>query len=267
MTDIGTSLQATQLLIAGAPNFRDLGGYETADGRRVRHGVLYRSEALALSDASDRAALAGLGIRFVCDLRSAHERETAPTAWPPDRAPETLHLDVGMDLRAGNAALVRILAADPTVRGVRAMLMASYGAMPRAFAPGLRGFLDALLSEKLPALFHCTAGKDRTGFLGAVLLETLGVPRETIRYDYALTSRYSDMPRMMRTAAVYVAALTGRDDHGADMLETLCGTDPDYIESSFAAIARDWGSTEAYLRAVAGFGAPERTRLRDLLLT
>jgi protein-tyrosine phosphatase len=252
-------------LLAGAPNFRDLGGYETIDGRVVRHGLLYRSEALSLTDPADIAALGALGIRFVCDLRSGRERDAQPTTWP-DAAPETLHFDVGMDLRAGNAALADILAADPTARGVRTMLIASYGAMPRAFAAGLRPFLDALLARKLPALFHCTAGKDRTGFLGAILLDALGAPRETIHRDYILTSRRSDVQRMMATAALYVGAITGAAEHDREMLQVLCGTDADYIDAAFAAITRDWGSTEAYLEAAAGFGPAERASLRDLLL-
>ena len=89
-----------ELRLQGAPNFRDLGGYVNADGKRVKHRLLYRSEGLHQLTAEDHAVLHDLGLKLICDLRSDFEREKKPTVWPEHMLPETLIMDVNADIRA-----------------------------------------------------------------------------------------------------------------------------------------------------------------------
>jgi protein-tyrosine phosphatase len=98
-----------EIRLKGAPNFRDLGGYTSADGRRVRRGKMFRSEGLHQLKTDDYVALHDLGIRLICDLRSDVEREKKPTVWPAHMLPTTLVMDVNADLRANNSDLMDML--------------------------------------------------------------------------------------------------------------------------------------------------------------
>jgi protein-tyrosine phosphatase len=255
-------------ILACAPNFRDIGGYEGPGGAKVRTGRIYRSQLIARPTEADKIALRDIGIRYVADLRGRHERDVAPNIWMENPQPELHHLNIGMDVRAGAGELLGILAADPTVNGIRAMMMRTYSLLPGAFVGRLGPFFDAMLTgDKFPALIHCTAGKDRTGFLTAVLLLTLGVPRDAVQYDYGLTEKFTDMERMMQASAAYLQGIVGdRIVPTDDMLRLLCGTSPDYLNAAFAAVERDYGSVEAYLERTAGLDAAKREALRRLLL-
>ena len=255
-------------ILACAPNFRDIGGYRGADGGAVRSGRIFRSQLIARPSDDDKAALRRIAIRYVCDLRGAHEREAAPNRWLEEPLPVLSHLDIGMDVRSGAGELLGIIAADPTVNGIRTMMMRTYSLLPGAFAGKLGPFLDALLAgAHFPALIHCTAGKDRTGFVTAMLLLTLGVSRDDVDYDYALTEKFTDMERMMAASAQYLTGIVGDKIVPSDaMLRLLCGTSPDYLDAALAVIDADYGSAEAYLEQTAGFDAAKRAALRQLLL-
>src|SRR5215212_1831575 len=186
----------THVPLPGTANLRDLGGTPTADGRVVAARRLYRAEALvsggtptqcSVWDPAHAAAYGALGVRTVLDLRSAAEASRERSAWPGATGAEYISLpideggegdtDYVADIRAGRRS--RFTVDD----------MADYYALTlrrrRAeFAAGVRVIADA---ARLPVLVHCAAGKDRTGLLVALVLEALGVPRETVVADYALT--------------------------------------------------------------------------------
>jgi protein-tyrosine phosphatase len=255
-------------ILASIPNFRDIGGYAGANGRTVKKGKIYRSQLIQKLTDEDLAKLRGIDIRYVCDLRGAPERERAPNAWVEEPMPLLRHLDIGMDVRAGSDVLLGMITADPTVNGVRKMMMFTYSMLPGSFAGKLGPVLDDMLTGRdFPMLIHCTAGKDRTGFMTAVILLTLGVSLEQVQYDYALTNDYSDMDRMMAAAGAYLKDIVGEQvqaDH--DMLRLLCGTSPDYLNAALGVVEKEYGSVEGYLEKTAGFDAAKRERLRDLLL-
>jgi protein-tyrosine phosphatase len=255
-------------ILACAPNFRDIGGYTGADGRTVRHGQVFRSQLIARPSEADLATLRRIDIRYVCDLRGEHERAIAPNSWIEQPFPVLSHLDIGMDVRAGAGELLGIIAADPTVNGVRRMMMFTYGMLPRAFEGKIGALLDDMIAgDHSPVLIHCTAGKDRTGFLTALILLTLGVPLDEVHYDYALTEHYTDMDRMMAASAAYLKGIVGDTvEADSEMLRLLCGTSPDYLGAALGAIERDYGSVENYLAQTAGFDAAKRERLRVRLL-
>jgi protein-tyrosine phosphatase len=255
-------------ILASVPNFRDIGGYTGVDGRTVRHGQIFRSQLIHNAAPADLETLKKIGIRYVCDLRGEPERATAPNSWIEQPFPVLTHLDIGMDVRASAGELLGIIAADPTVNGVRGMMMFTYSLLPRAFEGKLEGLLnDMIAGSQSPMLIHCTAGKDRTGFLTALILLTLGVPLDQVHYDYALTEKYTDMERMMAASAAYLKGIVGdKLEADAEMLRLLCGTSTDYLNAALGAIERDYGSVDNYLAETAGLDAAKREKLRVRLL-
>jgi protein-tyrosine phosphatase len=255
-------------LLECAPNFRDIGGYPTEDGRKVRSGLIFRSQMVVGPSAADIDMLGDIGIRYICDLRGAREAEQAPCHWPTGVACETRKLDIGADVRAGAELLLDIIVADPTEVGIRRMMLATYSLLPLSFQGKLGVVLDDLVSgDRFPAVIHCTAGKDRTGFTIAILLLTLGAPMEIVRHDYMLTARYLDIARMMAASAGYLKSVVGdRVTPSEAMLRMLCGVHQDYLDAAIGAVMRDYDSVEGYLEKTAGFNAAKRERLRELLL-
>lgn len=257
------------LHLASAPNLRDIGGYRTEDGQWVRMGLIFRSDGLdELSDA-DKAVLDELGIALVCDLRTEGERTDAPDILPAGA--ETVSLDVladGEDIAAQVTDV--ILSGDPAAqqellgdgRGEQLMVEGGRAIVTLASAREAYGRMFERFAEpeSHPALFHCTAGKDRTGWGAAVVLSLLGVPRETVMDDYLVSNDYlaSDNVATLDAAGALIDPA---------LLEPVLGVAPEYLESSFEAVEDEYGSIEAY--ATEGLGLDDATldALRGQLLT
>ncbi len=166
--------------LEGAFNFRDLGGYDTSSGKTVRVGMLFRSDNLSGLSDGDLETIEGLGIRTVIDLRTPREAEVRGT-FPVDR----LKVDYVQ------SSLIDISADHSLAKGDRAheYIFFRYTQMLIEGARGIKAVFDLLLSpHSLPAVFHCAVGKDRTGLIAALILDSLGVGRDSIVQDYALTS-------------------------------------------------------------------------------
>jgi protein-tyrosine phosphatase len=251
--------------LTGAPNFRDLGGYAASDGRRVKLQRVYRSGALADLTDTDLEQILDLDIRLVCDLRSEHERRLFPSRWPAGHSTDTLQFDISADMRALNDTLRRTLLDDPSEKGAHAMMRHAYRLFPKAFAPRLHELFDYLLDDGLPLLLHCTAGKDRTGFVSAILLTALGVPRETVYSDSLLSAEYCDLEQLALSVTPLMAQLLGREPE-LRTINAINGVSPEYLDASFAAVVEDYGSVDAFLEHAGGLNAEKGQRLRDLLL-
>jgi protein-tyrosine phosphatase len=253
-----------RLPLDGAHNFRDLGGYATADGRRVKWGVLYRSDALAdLSDA-DLAYLERLDLKRVVDFRSRLERER-----DPDRIPAAAGLDVVLRPIQGDALdpaelRERLMSGDGSADDWKQLLIEANRAFVRDFGEVYAGFLrDLADAAELPVLFHCTAGKDRTGFAAAVALLAAGVPRETVMRDYLLTNHFSadHTERVLTVLRIFSLFRTQ-----PDAVRPLFEARREYLQAAFDTIDAEFGGTDAWLRQ--GLGADDALlmRLRDNLL-
>ena len=240
------------LPLQGAVNCRDLGGYAAADGRQLRWGLLYRSDSLAeLSDA-DLAQLAARGLRTVCDLRGEPERAHKPSRALP--AGTTVH-PIGFMPHRGDELLADTREGRIGIDEIERRVCEIYRRFVTEQADTYARLLRLITQERLPLLFHCTSGRDRTGFASAVVLMALGVPRATIAEDYALSNQYRRDLTFQIGAAV-----------SAEVMTTLTQAHPNYLAAAFAAIDQHYGDDGNYLRAAIGLSATRRQQLQHLLL-
>ena len=243
-----------RLRLASADNLRDVAGpgYATRDGGRLRTGVFYRSNDLRLTDA-DLATLTSLGLRAVIDLRSPAEIALHPDPVIPGA--EGLHFDAlgiplermaGLRSREAAVALMdevyRRFVTDEHTR-------AAFGAVLRQLATGG------------PQLFHCTAGKDRTGWVAALLLHIAGVDDPTIEADYLLTNARSAASRARVEAEI--AQHVGPD--AVAVYEPTLVVDVEYLDAALSTVATEYGDRSSYLRDGLGLDEPVIERLRALL--
>ncbi|MCY1277731.1 Tyrosine-protein phosphatase [compost metagenome] len=254
----------TPPLLTSAANFRDLGGYQAQCGRKVRHGLLYRSEALCELSDTDLETLRSLDIRLLCDVRSDGERLQAPNRWPVDAPVATLNLNISADLRASHATICKLLAGTPDAWHAEQAMLATYRMFPQAFVQSLPMLFEHMLGGKLPLLFHCAAGKDRTGFIAALILSALGVPRETIYFDYMLTTERWHGVRSEASTRRYLTPICDGEPSD-EVIRTLCGVHPAYLDAAFEVIDELFGSRHRYL-AASGLPEAAQERLKDLLL-
>ncbi len=261
----GTELEAALRLI-GAPNFRDLGGIPTRDGRRVRNGQIFRSDDLSRLTTDDFEILTPLAIRLICDLRGAIERTERPSRWPEALATERLHANLSPDLQVGHGFHGALLQDDPSADNARLMMLETYRRLPKNSMAGIRSIFGRLAAGELPALIHCTAGKDRTGFICACLLHTLGASPETIMSDYLVTVSRLDLDMM----AASIGGLLQQMLHlqkplPRAALDVINSVVPEFLIAAFDAVDAQFGSMDQYLQA-AGIDAALRLQLQDQLL-
>jgi protein-tyrosine phosphatase len=253
-------------LLDAAPTFRDLGGLAIADGRHVRTGRLYRAGGLQQLAAGDCESLQRLGIRRVFDLRSELECRLHPSAWGDACGARVVQCDVNRDIRAGGHDLLDLLRGGRGEAGAREMMRRTYRGFGIAFAQQLpRLFAMLLADENLPALIHCTAGKDRTGFACAMLLHALGADEGTIVADYLDTAEFLGSDSILRATAQMLEAYLGEPPDGG-VVKAVAGVRAEYIEAALDEIRRTHGSLERYLQLVGGLDPSRRARLQAMLL-
>lgn len=247
--------------VQGTLNFRDLGGYPTVDGGRVRWGMVYRSDHLAEVGEEGWATLAGLRIREIFDLRHDAERDRQPSRVPPELPIRTTLLAIGGEA-AGVPDVVDLLSAGgEDAFGIDFMIAMYQGLVSdhaRTFAT-LLGHLAQ--SERLPAVFHCTAGKDRTGVASALLLSVLGVARDVVLDDYELSTRY----RSERRIAVLRPRLEAAGVDVERVRPFLSAPRP-ALEAALAAVDIEHGGVEQFLVEMGGADGGTISALRDVLV-
>ncbi len=245
--------------LEGAANFRDLGGYQTIDGHHVRWGLIYRSEALGRLSQEDLSHLSTLGLRLICDLRTPMEISRVP-----DLVPQTA-LWAATPVQEGDfdSSMLRTLLFNRKI--IPELMRQSYPKLlaenPQRFGAVLTRFADP---DNLPAVFHCTAGKDRAGLTAALLLGLLGVPEKTIVEDYTLSN--------MAFEQLYASFTEDNQSSLRRMgiplkeLYPMLIADPTWMEGALAFITETYGSIQAYLLQAAGMYMADLDRIRDNLL-
>lgn len=227
----------TPIRFSGVHNFRDIGGSLGAGGRRVRTGLVFRSANLSGVTAEDRATLDQLGFRYIIDFRTTKERLRQPTplsveSWARDH--DTSRGDLVAMLKNGEA----------DASSCRSLMMRSYRTFALEQAPAISELFRRIARQDFPVLFHCTAGKDRTGVAAALLLSHLGVSREDIAADYLLSNEVR--ARLFDDVRAALAEL-GIDSLSEATLDPMVGVELPYLDAMFDTLVAEFGSTDAFL--------------------
>lgn len=248
--------------IPGARNLREMGGYPTRDGRRVRRGMLYRGGHPGDVTAEHLEGFERLGLRAILDLRTTEERAEHP--WSERLRAMLEYWAREYSLSAGE--ILRILR-DPSARAdiMRDRMLDSYRRFHQEHQESISALFRLLQDGRVPLMINCTAGKDRTGVVCAILLTALGVEEEVVRRDYALTEELHppSLPLFNGGADSPYAFMAGVDP---DVWRTLMRSEPAYIDATFATLHETYGTVEEYLQAVHGVGSSELKILRNSLL-
>jgi protein-tyrosine phosphatase len=254
-----------RLPLQGAKNFRDLGGYRTAEGRYVRWGLVYRSDYLVDLTAKDFAYLNALGIRLVCDVRSDAERMRAPDHWVGN-APEFFSIPIGPN-RDGTLTPEQLKQRVAALSNESKDSTRGYDKLAIDFAPQFGNILRRLAAGDLPAVEHCSSGKDRTGVFSAILLTALGVPRNIVVQDYLLTTRYLLAPDSIEKTTADLQKIFGLSQPpDASTVQTVMTTKPGTLQATFASLDKSYGSFDGYLRNALKISDSDLATLRQRLL-
>ena len=249
------------ILLEGTLNFRDIGGYPTRFGRHVRRHRVYRSDSLATIGDAGWERLTELGIKEIFDLRHEVERRTAPYE-APDGINAT-NLAIGpKEVQVEAADVFELLkAGGPDDFGVDYMVdmyCRIFDDHANVFGELLTHLADA---KRLPAVFHCTAGKDRTGIAAALVLSVLGVDRETVLHDYELTNEYRSSRR--------IEALRPRlEAEGIDVerVRPYLSAPRPALEAALAGVDLEYGGVDGFLTRRAAVSEGILDALREVLL-
>lgn len=238
------------LALEGLTNFRDLGGYTGLQGRPVKWRRLFRSDQLGALTPADQQRLVELGIVRAVDFRGMHERAAQPYALP-GVTQYALHIEPTVVQRVQE--LLQKGSAPTPAETVR-LMQDTYRAFVHDNAPRFAELLQLLLASDAPLVFHCTAGKDRTGFAAALVLLALGVPRELVMQDYLLTNGLYRRPESLRSSAP------------EEVLNVIWRVREDFLQAALQAVDRDHGGVPRYLEQRLGVDEAARRRLADLYL-
>jgi len=232
------------LPLEGGINFRDMGGYATVDGRRVKWRHLYRSGTMTRLTEADREHLAGRGIRTVIDFRTGSEQESEPNHWAIG-ADGTLYWSRDHEEVFGN---IHEMAASglPSLADAMRVMEDGFRHLPFQQAEAYAEMFRRLAASEVPLAFHCTAGKDRTGGAAALILAALGVPREAIIADFTMTERAVDLQKalLQRKPDPKYAHFARLAD---DVRSAFGGAKPSYINAFMDSVDEKCGSVENYL--------------------
>ncbi len=248
-------------------NFRDIGGYSTSEGAKVAMGLIYRSGHLADITPETGDKLAQMNVQHVVDFRSDHEKEWAPLKTVETWSPDYHAVPIGGNAAAWIKSMLDEMGSskrpgDPLF----AEFIKAFQNIPTLNVGGIKGLFDVLRTRTQGAvLFHCTAGKDRTGVTGALILKTLGVHRDDIYQNFMDTNRAVNLEKKSVEIAEKVGKRLGMTVNPKDILP-LVGVAPEFLDATFAIIDEKYGCFENYQRDGLGLDVKAIDHLRKTYL-
>lgn len=244
--------------IKGAVNFRDLGDYSTKEGKTIKWRKIFRSGKLSGIEDTELGSLKDLQLKSICDFRTIAEQTAAPDKWHQIEQLNRFSLPIGK----GRVDKLEWLKNLQSEEGRKNHLVVANKTYVFDEIPTYKAFFEILLNEQnYPLLYHCTAGKDRTGFATLLLLSALGVDKETILEDYLLTNQY---------LASFAKKNIGRlsKDLGLSKAQILpiFQAQERYLQTGIDLIEEGYGTIENYLEKELEVGPIQIKRLKEILL-
>jgi len=243
----------------GAYNTRELGGYETTDGRSVKWGMLFRSDKLSDISNTDQVYLQNLGIKKIIDFRSKEEKKEDPNIIPKGINYIEMPISVDGAMRSKIEAVLK----GETNKEVKSFLIDANKEFISNYTGVYEEFLRNLIDDEGPALFHCTAGKDRAGFAAAITLIALGVSKEDVIQDYMKTNQFTQERIEEIIGQIELMTLYQTD---AEILRPLLGVEREYIETAFQTAEKKYGSLENFIRDGLNISDEDIQKLRNKFL-
>jgi protein-tyrosine phosphatase len=254
----------SRIEVTGSRNLRDLGGYHTMDGSEIKKGVLYRSDHLGQISKADLEKIAALSVKTEYDLRGEAEITSSPPRLPKIVPVKVVTLSVFYQGLEPWMTAQKILEGDVEEGEFHDVMVQAYKSYVLDFRSQWSILLKGLAKpETTPALIHCTYGKDRTGVAVAIILSSLGVPRQKIMEDYLLSNKFWESKTDTYSCLANCASgfRTPRNE-----VRALMEVRPEYLQASFAAIDEHYGSFDNYLEQGLGMDEEALENLRTALL-
>lgn len=248
----------------GVENFRDFGDYAAA-GRRLKRGLLYRSAHHGNATEADLAAMQGMGLAVIVDLRRPNERDRDPCRRWQGFAATLIENDIGKV--EDDPWHLFIAGSDLSEESFRRYMVDYYREAPfvERHVDLYSRYFKALATAEGPVLIHCAAGKDRTGILAALTHHLAGVSEDDLIEDFLLTNDAGRFERRVPVMMKVMQEMTGRAPSEA-AVRTALGVEAHYLETAFAAIHRQHGSLDAYLDRVLGVDDAARQAIHDRII-
>lgn len=253
-----------KLPFTGAHNFRDLGGYKTEDGRRIKWGKIYRSDNLHSLTDEDVKYLSRLNIKSVVDFRSDEERESEPDRLTPDMT--QVLLPIKFQPKELDDESLKNLMKNLTFGTLDSSnLLTDFNiVIVKDFADEYKKFFRHVIENNAePIVFHCTAGKDRAGFASAMILTVLGVPREKVIEDYLLTNTYVKDHVDSEMLEIELKTFFRAD---TDNLRKINLVAERYIQAAFDTIDSEWGGMDNYISTALSLTEEDILKLQNFYL-
>ena len=239
-----------EIHLEGTTNTRDIGGYQTSDLRTLRWGQIIRSENLSRLTASDFQKLEEIGVKTVIDLRTVREHDKAPTVWLGDNPPQFHHFPVGDAHNDWFKAQRKIMRRNSfTEEQALEHMVEGYRMIAEVGPPSYQKLMDVVLDQSnWPILIHCNAGKDRAGVAVTLILEALGVDRDTIMEEFLLTNEIgrSEKKSVLLANESKKYSRNGRGP-SASAWYPIVGVQAEMLETFYASVTEQYGSMDAFL--------------------
>jgi protein-tyrosine phosphatase len=239
--------------LKGTTNTRDIGGYQTSDLSILRGGQIIRSDKLSKLTAKDFQKLEAIGLKTVIDLRTNKEHDESPTVWKGDNPPQFFHFPVGDSKNEWFTAQRKMMKRNRfTEEQSLEHMVEGYRMIAEEGTSSYQKLMEVVLDESnWPVLIHCNAGKDRSGVGVALILEALGVNRETIMDEYLLTNEIS----RIEDKAVFLSKESKNSSRGSRFSKgttpsawlPIVGVRAEMLEAFYVSVDEKYGSMDAFL--------------------
>lgn len=254
MAQISDSLQR-KIFLNGGVNFRDIGGYPTKDGKTVKWGKIYRGAELANLTLTDIVELEKRKVHNILDFRGPSEVEAAPDKLPKNAI--LISLPAGSETVGDKMQMLKMMTSSKNADSLLLPFYANTEPFEKRYKPMFQALLNSNSDSAL--LFHCSAGKDRTGIAAALILTVLGVDEKKVMEDYLASDYYrqSDNLRMKKM-------LVNMYKMDENVVDGIMGTRPQYLQATFNAIITQYGSMDSFFKTAMGLKKKDIKKLKKM---